>query len=498
MMRGMADLLSDDERRVAVALAALGRVNPFLPERRHWEREALGDDFVPGTPVWSLGEGAGDDPNLTRIYERATELTERLCRRLQRHRATPEERELYAQRVFTTLYARYQPELAALEPSGPVPFHKACLDDFRRFFRVCGPPDADVDTPEHLLACLYQIHRAFDVIFGSMAGGSMASARLRAATWQSIFSFDADRYRRYLFRSMPDVPTLITGATGTGKELVARAIGLSSYIPFDEARGRFAHPPTFLALNLAAMPAALVESELFGHRKGAFTGAVTDRQGWLARCPRGGAVFLDEIGELDPMLQVKLLRVLEDRTFSAVGDEAVQRFEGKILAATNRDLPAEIGAGTFRQDLYFRLRGDRIEMPTLRERLDDDPAELGRILRALVARMVPEAHAEAVARDVEAEIARARGPRWPWPGNVRELAQCARNVLVQGACGPAEALPSGASGGGPFAELEAGELSLAEVTRRYTRLVYERTGTYKAAAEVLGVDWRTVRAHVES
>jgi transcriptional regulator with PAS, ATPase and Fis domain len=326
----------------------------------------------------------------------------------------------------------------------------------------------------------------------------MPAARLRASTWQSIFTHDSRRYRRILHRAMPDIPTLVTGPTGTGKELVARAIGLSGYVPFDPERRRFTFAPTFLPLNLSALSPALVESELFGHRKGSFTGATSDRDGWLALCPRGGTVFLDELGELDPMLQVKLLRVLEDRTFSPVGGERVQRFVGKIVAATHRDLPEAMASGDFRADLYYRLAGDRIVTPSLRERLDADPEELRRILDALIARMVPEAAVPTVAAEVHAAILRARGPGWPWPGNVRELAQAARNVLVQGTCGPAEGLSGEApSTGGGFADLEAGALPLAEVERRYVRHVHALRGTYKAAAGVLGVDWRTVKAHVD-
>jgi hypothetical protein len=490
----MSEVLTADELRVAEALLALGRVNPFLAARKEHEQAALGEAFVPGGAVWSLGDEGGDDPNADRIVPVAEALGEVMRRRLERQRASPHERELYAGVVFMVLYNRYVGAIPASSSADPTPVvadYDRYLADFRRYFRVCAPPDPEVDTPAHLFACFWQIHRAFDRIFSSIVGGSMPAARLRAATWQSIFSFDAGRYRRFLYRTMADIPTLITGPTGTGKELVARAIGLAGYVPFDEERRRFAHPPSFLALNPSALPPALLESELFGHRRGAFTGAVADREGWLSLCPRGGTVFLDEIGDLEPMLQVKLLRVLEDRTFSPVGDTRVLQFTGKLVAATNRDLPAAITAGTFRADLYYRLCGDRVVTPSLRERLDADGEELRRVLGALVARVVPPLHAEAVADEVAREVSRSRGEDWPWPGNVRELAQCARNVLVQGTCGPAEAMPDGAEPG--FGD---GSRPLAEITRRYVRLVYQRHRTYKAAADVLGIDWRTVRAQV--
>ena len=198
-----------------------------------------------------------------------------------------------------------------------------------------------------MIACFFQLRRAFFHVFFFIVGRSPAAARLRAAAWESIFTHDLRRYQRSLYRHLGDVTTLITGPSGTGKELVARAIGLSRYVPFDGQAGRFVENfhEGFHAVNLSALSPTLIESELFGHRRGAFTGAVADRVGWLESCPANGSVFLDEIGELDPAIQVKLLRVLQRRTFQRLGDTADRRFPGKILAATNRDLVAEIDGG---------------------------------------------------------------------------------------------------------------------------------------------------------
>lgn len=490
--------MKENERQIAVAIDALGRVNPFVPQRRAWERIALGEGIASSEEVWSPGE---EHPNVARIASVAEDLVARMQHRWRRAEPSPIDREQYASAVFTVLYNRHSPEIPTGGDLPPIcEGWGAFLDEFRRLFGACAPPDPYVDTPAHLYACFWQIKRAFEMIFSTIAGGSAPAARLRAATWQSIFSFDAVRYRRYLFRVMPDIPTLVTGPTGTGKELVARAIGLSAYISFDVERKRFAHSPAFLPIHLAALPASLVESELFGHTKGSFTGAVSDRSGWLATCPRGGTVFLDEVGEIEPMLQVKLLRVLEERSFTAVGADVSQRFAGKIVAATNRDLTAAIGEGRFRADLYYRLCGDRVVTPSLRERLDADPGELRRVLAALLARWVDGAQLPEVIIEVSDEIARCRGQDWPWPGNVRELAQCARNVLVQGTCGESEALPTGApqngsaEGSAALAPLLSGAWSMAELQSWYARRVYARTGSYKAAADVLGVDWRTARA----
>ncbi len=178
--------------------------------------------------------------------------------------------------------------------------------------------------PSHVFACFRQIQTAFNHIFDNIIGSSLPAARLRASIWQSIFTHDMRRYRRTMYRKMADFPTLITGPSGTGKELVARAIAGSRYVPFNADRLDFADETseTFLPINVAALSPTLIESELFGHRRGAFTGAIGDRKGWLETCPALGSVFLDELGEMDLSIQVKLLRVIETRRFSPVGDTA--------------------------------------------------------------------------------------------------------------------------------------------------------------------------------
>jgi DNA-binding NtrC family response regulator len=327
----------------------------------------------------------------------------------------------------------------------------------------------------------------------------MAAARLRAAVWQSIFTHDVQRYRRALFDRMADVPTLITGASGTGKELVARAIGLSRYVPF-EAGGRqaFQHDfaTSFHAVNLSALSPTLIESELFGHRRGAFTGAVEDRAGWLESCGPHGTVFLDEIGELDAGVQVKLLRVLQTRRFQRIGETTERRFEGKIIAATNRDLDACLSTGRFRPDFYYRLCADRIATPTLREQLAGRREELGDLLRVLSLRIAGNAEGEALARETLRFVDRNLPLDYAWPGNVRELEQCVRSVLVHGAYVPPRIAP-GAAAGDLAALLAEGRVSADALLRRYCTQVYARTGSYEETARRLGLDRRTVKAKVD-
>jgi DNA-binding NtrC family response regulator len=374
--------------------------------------------------------------------------------------------------------------------------YRAFARDAAHFLDLPGVSLPARSEPAHLFAWGYQIRRAFQNTFRQIFGGSMAAARLRAAVWQSIFTHDVQRYRRALYERMGDVPTLVTGESGTGKELVARAIGYSRYIPFDEKAQSFRYDfaQAFHAVNLSALSPTLIESELFGHRRGAFTGAVEDRTGWLESGGPHGIVVLDEIGELDAGIQVKLRRALQTRTFQRIGETETRRFEGKIVAATNRDLDALMESGRFRPDFYYRLCADRIETPTLREQVSGSPEELSRLLQILAARVAGEAEGAALAKEVR-RFVEASLPGYDWPGNVRELEQCVRSVLVHGDYAP----PRGSRAGSDLAAvLAAGELSAEDLMRRYCTVVYAKTGSYEEAARRLGLDRRTVKAKIDA
>ncbi|MBI5446733.1 MAG: sigma-54-dependent Fis family transcriptional regulator [Deltaproteobacteria bacterium] len=206
-----------------------------------------------------------------------------------------------------------------------------------------------------------------------------------------------------------DASVLVTGESGTGKELVARAIHYRS--------SRAGRP--FVAINCAAIPKELLESDLFGHRKGAFTGAVRDKKGKFEEA-QGGTLFLDEIGELSVDLQAKILRALQEREVTPVGSNEVIRVDARIVAATNRDLEHAIEEGRFRQDLYYRLAVVPIQMPSLRERPDDIPLLVAHFLKGSSA-------GEAVKVSREAMAALRRDP---WKGNVRELENTIERLLI--------------------------------------------------------------------
>ena len=480
------------------SVANLAYSNPFLPERIALERAALQEDFVPGEPTWSASAADPDAarPNVARIYARLETIIGALRERFEASADLDAgEIAIYQECVQYLLYQRYYSQFVLTRDR--TPFYPHFSADWAHYHHIPGKRIETAFDPAHVFACFRQVRRAFHHIFDNIIGNSMPASRLRAAVWQSIFTHDMRRYLRTMYGRMGDFPTLITGPSGTGKELVARAIAGSRYIPFNPERMEFAEAKTdsFFAINLAALSPTLVESELFGHRRGSFTGAIADRKGWLESCPPGGSVFLDELGEMDLSIQVKILRVMETRKFSAVGDTATRDFRGKLIAATNRELPLEIRAGRFREDLYYRLCADQIRTPSLCEQIRESPGVLRDLLLYMVKRAVGD-EAEEALPEVERWIGANLPANYEWPGNYREVEQCVRNLLIHGSYQPMET----ASQPGEdvfFAKFRAGQWSADEVLAKYAAQVYLQTGSYEEAARRMGVDRRTVRAKVQ-
>jgi len=487
-------MLTAAQRALLRSVSALAYCNPFLPERVELERAVLGAEFHEGEPVWSQQPESPERPreNVWRIAAKLETLVEQV-----RGNASGQELLLYEDAALHLLYQRYYPKFfaagfgAQADSPGRWNFYREFLADWNHF-RV---PTGD---PRHTFACFRQIQRAFEQVFRDIIGGSMPAARLRASIWQSIFTHDMRRYRRTLYSRMGEFATLVTGPSGTGKELVGRAIAQSRYVPFDERRMAFADEDSasFFPINISALSPALVESELFGHRRGSFTGAAADRKGWLEMCPESGSVFLDELGDLDPAIQVKLLRVIETRTFHPVGDTAGRQFHGKLITATNRDLATLIRKGQFREDLYYRLCSDQVATPSLAEQLADSPGVL-RDLVFYMSRRVAGAEAEELAPEVMDWIGANLGAEYAWPGNYRELEQCVKNVLIR-----RNYRPSGAGRSDAVEELTVdmrnGRLTADELLSRYVTLVYSRTGSYEETARRLGLDRRTVKAKIDA
>ncbi len=287
-----------------------------------------------------------------------------------------------------------------------------------------------------------------------------------------------------------EAPVLILGETGTGKEVVARAIhGRST---------RSAGP--FLRVNCGAIPPELADSELFGHERGSFTGAVARRHGWFERAD-GGTLFLDEIGELTPAVQVRLLRILQDGSFERVGGQQALHANVRLIAATHQDLEAMVAAGRFRADLWYRIHVFPIRLPPLRERPGDIPALAAHFAQRASQRL-------GLMSRLPDQQAIARLLAYPWPGNVRELAAVMERAAILGdgrRLAVAEALGGGASapevspaGGAVGSDPAPDTLNAAirsQIESALTRCLGRIEGPF-GAAQVLGVNPHTLRARM--
>jgi len=291
-----------------------------------------------------------------------------------------------------------------------------------------------------------------------------------------------------VFRSVEKVSgtntnILIQGESGTGKELIARAIHHHS--------SRADHP--FIAINCGALPETLLESELFGHTKGAFTGAVTNKPG-LFRSATGGTIFLDEIGEISPAMQVRLLRAVEEHEVTPVGSSAPVAFDARILSATNRDLETEVAANRFREDLFYRLNVIEIHLPPLRERREDIPLLVRHFIQSIA--RAQQQNEKSIAPEASSALI-----NYNWPGNVRELqnsierAFTLSNEQIDLASLPPRIrdVAAALAGHAPLRDPEGLRPTLAEIERRY---IFETMASVNqdktSAANILGIDLSTL------
>ena len=529
--------------------------NPFHPSWRKEQAEILarplrdvptGLAWTPGAQLWGPQSVYSEE-----FDERITGLVERLRQRLEGGASASEvELDRYELLSVYRLYCQCGREMdrwigAAVQRDGegadidaPPPENERPPDlktlwakfrhEHENLFRFNKRNLTLKYKPEDLFACFFVFRRAFYHIFFNIVGTSKPIAELRRKVWESIVTHDLRGWMQGLQERMRDFPTLITGQSGTGKERVAEAIGRSLYLPFDPEKGDFEinFIKAFNPVNLSALPPLLIEAELFGHVKGSFAGAVRDRIGRLEECPERGALFLDEMGELSPEIQVKLLRVLQTGRFQRVGENEDKVFRGKIIAATNRDLGAEMQANRFREDFYYRLCADKIETPSLREQLNDRPEDLPLLVGFVCRAVVGEGKAAALAPKVADWIERNLRS-YAWPGNFRELEQCVRSYTIRKEYQPLRrsqprpdegfarpACDPVAEVGQPIAEACqtlatavlkvkgtcADEIELKkkaifdQIKRRLFTLVRAGTRTKQEAATLLGIDVRTLEA----
>ena len=277
-----------------------------------------------------------------------------------------------------------------------------------------------------------------------------------------------------------EIPVLLLGESGTGKELVARAVHESS----PRANG------PFVPLECSGLTESLFESELFGHEKGAFTGAVGRKDG-LVEAARGGTLFLDEVGDIPLSMQVKLLRLLESGTFRRVGGVRVQRADFRLVCATHRNLRRMVEEESFREDLYYRISAFPIQLPALRERKGDIPLLVDALLKR-----IPHAHVERIAPEAMECL-----ERWPWPGNIRELRNVLERATLLADDGILRPAHLGEVGDGcrerpdPAGELLAGNelIPLERLERIYlARAVARFPGDKRELARRLGISERTL------
>jgi transcriptional regulator with AAA-type ATPase domain len=485
LVKHARNAVNSPDRQFFAALADVVFGNPFSPERA-----ALIVRLAPGA---KLGDLTQDPEALARL------VAPRIAPWIGRDDLGAEDRQVLEPALLYVCYHRHVNQIDALierqaQQAGPplkVPFADELIAELVR-------SGFSEEAAARYFALFFQLRRAFYFILRSLAGECESMRRLRESLWNNVFTHDMRGYDAALWNRMEDFSTLLLGETGTGKGQAAAAIGRSEFIPYLPAERRFAanFTETFIAINLSQFPETLIESELFGHRKGAFTGAIDHHQGVFERCSAHGALFLDEIGEVAIPVQIKLLQVLQERTFTQIGGRDKKRFSGRVIAATNQPLDRLRAEKRFRADFFYRLCSDVIEMPTLRQRLAESSAEIVQLVRLLVARITgAEASdlADRVLEQLEASVPRG----YRWPGNVRELEQAVRRVLLTGRYVP-DAAPASENEDDQLVEkVRAGELTAAELLARYSAMLHRRLGTYAEVAKRTGLDPRTTRKHVE-
>ncbi len=483
------ETLSADDREFFELVARASFANPFGPERHRL-------DLRIGEATEDLDRTEAADASVTRLERRLRRLPS-----LDLRDYVPSDRRTLELAILFDVFHDFSPQMDAVverqleQGTDPVdvPFARRMLTRLTDY-------GVDSEVAERRLSLLYQIRRAYHFIHTRLVGQARCMRRLRQRLWTNIFTDDLLLYDEHLWDRMEDFSTFFVGETGTGKGTAAAALGYSGWLSFDASSGQFERSFTdsFLPVNLTEFSSSLIESELFGHRKGAFTGAIDDYSGVFGRCHRRGVIFLDEIGEVGLNIQVKLLRVLQERTFTPVGSRQPERFEGRVVAATNRPVDELRRDGELRDDLYYRLCSDVVEMPPLRLRIDQDPDELRRLVTHIVDRSLDGS--EQIVERVLDVIDEQLPDDYPWPGNVRELEQCVRRVVVArqytgDPCADDDAEPDD-----PVERLthrvDDEQLEARELVRAYCQLLYDRHENYREVGRRVGLDRRTVKRHV--
>jgi hypothetical protein len=484
--------LRAEERNFLIRVKKAIFSNPFSDERLDIDRTILGD----------LPQAVSDGGNRDKLL--AQKVTDKLGRIIGNRRHVVQEfggqdKKLLEYGILFSIYHSFcddldiliKEQLAAGQSLCKVKFATDCLGQITE-------KGVDTHEAERFFGLFFQLRRTFYFI-DLIVGSSPCVKRLRLDLWNNVFTHDIGLYEQYLWNRMEDFSTILLGETGTGKGMAATAIGRSGFIPWDNKKGCFKESFTkaFTALNLSQFPEELLESELFGHQKGAFTGAIDNHEGLFAHCSPFGAIFLDEIGEVSLPVQIKLLNILQERLFSPVGSHRLQRFQGRVIAATNQNLQGLRETGKFRDDFYYRLCSDSIHVPPLRQRLQEDPAELQRLLSRTVERILGSSSQDLV-NFINESICKSLPADYHWPGNIRELEQCTRRILLKRSY-EGDMINRDCDDSGQFIQaVKQGNFTARELLSGYCRQLHRRLGSYDAVSKRVGLDWRTVKKHVES
>ena len=506
--------LPPDTRQLLELISEITEANPFGPDRSRWQARVL-EEPSDATPLLLSNRQERDNANQrvnARLEECLAEIRDDVWKNSDDMPLN--EKELYRNGVWIWVYYHFirdfdrHREAAEHQPDRDLRVGNELFERFRsalsQYLQLGNGPGNrddrlrmnDKDTAD-LFAFCFQLRRGWHGILKRIVGMSPSAAQLRMSIWVAIFTRRLLWSYQYLKDRMADFSTLILGDSGTGKDLVAEIIGTSQFIPYLAHEDRFAvsfinayHP-----VNLSSLTPTLIESELFGHTRGAFTGATSARRGHLEECSPYGALFLDEIGDLSGEIQVKLLRVLQSREFYPSGGGKAKRFHGRILSATNRDIPSLVAEGSMREDFLYRIGTNVIRVPTLAQRLSEKPEEASTLLHHVLSKVLGGID-EAVFSELERKIQALVKTHYLWPGNVREFEQCVRTLLIASDYDPL--IPAGqmATGlKGLLARMERSEATLQDVLTEYCRHTLAVTGGYQAAADRLEADWRTVKKH---
>ncbi len=497
------NLFNPSEKKLLKNISSLAYINPFLPDRIKLEEKVLGKDFAVEDNTWHVGANPfGKRQNVQSIHILLDSFGKEMQKKIMvLKNISTEDAELYEDCILFFLYYECTFDLeAAIVSDDPIESdqliarcYQKYSDHFDFFFSHAAFKETAQKDKNHLFSCFWQLLRAFYHIFMFISGSSKASYTLRSNIWESVFSYDVKRYRRTMYKFNSDIPVLITGPSGSGKELVARAIGLSLYIPFDHRSCTFKvrFRDHFNAINLSSFSFSLIESELFGHVKGAFTGAMQDKKGWFELGTSHSALFLDEIGDLDTTIQVKLLRTLQARAFHRIGSHQERKLKGKVIFATHINLANEMAAGKFREDFYYRICADKVTTPSLEEILSGSIELLQDSALYILKKMFSDEEAAVLSIEISKWISDSLGLHYSWPGNFRELEQCISNYLLRKDYKPVNTQSESSDW---LKECVKKELSLDELTKAYVNGLYEKYGNYEEVARKLKVDRRTIKS----